>query len=106
MLFCPKCGGVLVPKNEKNEKKMVCTRCGSEYKLREDLNLIEKVSKGTGVIDVSELPKEIAQKTRIKCPECGNEEAYFWVEQTRAADEPPTKIYKCTKCGYMWREYQ
>ncbi len=47
----------------------------------------------------------MAQKTRVKCPKCGNMEAYVWIEQTRAADEPPTKIYKCTKCGYMWREY-
>ncbi|MEM4865380.1 MAG: hypothetical protein QXY09_02690 [Acidilobaceae archaeon] len=25
--------------------------------------------------------------------------------QTRAADEPPTRFYRCTKCGYTWREY-
>jgi len=25
--------------------------------------------------------------------------------QTRAADEPPTRFYRCTKCGHTWREY-
>ncbi|MCD6114052.1 MAG: transcription factor S, partial [Thermoprotei archaeon] len=41
-----------------------------------------------------------------ECPKCGNREAYVWMMQTRAADEPPTRFYRCTKCGYTWREYE
>ena len=44
-------------------------------------------------------------KTRILCPNCGNTEAYFRLEQTRSADEPETRIYRCCKCNHSWREY-
>jgi DNA-directed RNA polymerase subunit M len=27
------------------------------------------------------------------------------LRQTRAADEPETKIYRCVKCQHSWREY-
>ncbi|MEM2705477.1 MAG: transcription factor S, partial [Thermoplasmata archaeon] len=39
------------------------------------------------------------------CPKCGNRGAYWMLKQTRAADEPETRFYICTKCGYRWREY-
>jgi len=43
--------------------------------------------------------------TKVGCPKCGNEEAYWWVQQTRSSDEPPTTFYRCKKCGYTWRSY-
>ncbi|MCJ2562923.1 MAG: transcription factor S, partial [Candidatus Thermoplasmatota archaeon] len=27
------------------------------------------------------------------------------LRQTRAADEPETRIYRCTKCSHTWREF-
>lgn len=39
------------------------------------------------------------------CPECGHGEAYYEFLQTRAADEPPTKLLECTDCGHTWRDY-
>jgi len=44
-------------------------------------------------------------KTRIQCPKCGHSEAYFVIRQTRAADEPETRFYRCCKCNHTWREY-
>jgi len=44
-------------------------------------------------------------KTKALCSECGNKEAYFVLRQTRAADEPETKIFRCCKCNHSWREY-
>ncbi len=49
--------------------------------------------------------KMSAPVVEAKCPKCGNDRAYLQIVQTRAADEPPTRIYTCTKCGYTWREY-
>ncbi|MBD3310349.1 transcription factor S, partial [Candidatus Woesearchaeota archaeon] len=43
--------------------------------------------------------------TKAECPKCHNKEAYYWEVQTRAADEPPTKFLKCTKCKHIWRDY-
>jgi transcription factor S len=40
------------------------------------------------------------------CSKCGNGEAYWVLRQTRGSDEPETRIFECTKCGFKWREYQ
>jgi len=44
-------------------------------------------------------------KTKAECPKCGHNEAFFILRQTRAADEPETRIYRCVKCSHSWREY-
>jgi transcription factor S len=44
-------------------------------------------------------------KTRISCPKCEHNEAYWILRQTRASDEPETRIYTCCKCKHSWREY-
>jgi DNA-directed RNA polymerase subunit M len=44
-------------------------------------------------------------KAQVECPKCGNNEAFWVLRQTRAADEPETKIYRCTACSHSWREY-
>ena len=41
-----------------------------------------------------------------KCKKCGNEKSYHWEQQTRAADEPATRFYRCTACKHTWREYK
>jgi len=41
----------------------------------------------------------------IECPKCGNNQAYTWQVQTRGADESSTQFFRCTKCGYTFREY-
>ncbi len=55
---------------------------------------------------IGETKVEILPKTKITCPKCGNDTAYYWEIQTRSADEPATRFFKCIKCGYVWREYQ
>ena len=42
---------------------------------------------------------------RIECPKCGNRLAYVWQVQTRGSDESSTQFFRCTKCGYTFREY-
>lgn len=44
-------------------------------------------------------------KTNVECPKCFHNEAFWVLRQTRAADEPETKIYRCVKCSHSWREY-
>jgi DNA-directed RNA polymerase subunit M len=41
----------------------------------------------------------------VTCEECGNGTAWYTIKQTGAADEPPTRFFKCQECGYRWREY-
>ena len=44
-------------------------------------------------------------KIKIPCDKCGNGFAFYWTQQTRGADEPETRFFKCTKCNHTWREY-
>jgi DNA-directed RNA polymerase subunit M len=81
----------------------VCNSCGVTKEAEKKQTFVTKSgNKETTVIteNVATLPK-----TRIACPECSHSEAYFVIRQTRAADEPETRIYRCCKCNYSWREY-
>ncbi|MEM0001416.1 MAG: transcription factor S [Desulfurococcaceae archaeon] len=110
--FCPKCRGVMKPRKEGGKSYMVCTRCGYMEEVANAPSLkvssrIEHSAKDKTIVvneetDLSKLP--ITRE--VTCKKCGAHEAYYWVLQTRAADEPPTRFYKCVKCGYVWREYE
>ena len=41
----------------------------------------------------------------VVCDDCGNDRAWYTIKQTAAADEPPTRFFKCTACGHRWRDY-
>src|SRR3989344_680495 len=104
MLFCPKCHGILTPKKSGRNIKMVCT-CGFTSKKKENMIIKEKMDLGKR-IEVIDKKVETLPKTREKCPKCNNEEAYWWIVQTRSADEAATRFFKCTKCSHTWREYK
>ena len=111
MQFCDKCGGLLIPKKKGSRTVLVCRSCGrttsmkgpkKEFKVKTEMKhkddaivVVEKRQQ------VDTLPKTVAE-----CPKCGNREAFWWMQQTRSGDEPPTRFYKCTKCKHTWREYE
>ncbi|MBI2546869.1 MAG: transcription factor S [Candidatus Aenigmarchaeota archaeon] len=107
MQFCEKCGNLLVIERKRKNVYLTCRKCKRVYKKGEKLRISSNVSDSKKKIIVmtekdqfSELPK-----TKIICPQCEHMEAYWWMQQTRSADEPPTMFYRCTKCGYSWRSY-
>jgi len=108
MRFCEKCGNILVVVKKRKKSYLYCKHCDKYYPLKQEKISIGQVlnEKKKEVIvfkkgeEYSELPK-----TKVICPNCENTEAYWWMQQTRSADEPPTIFYKCTKCGYSWRSY-
>jgi transcription factor S len=108
MQFCDKCGGLMVP--EKGKSFLVCRNCGKkkQVKNRNDTKIkVESVKKKNPVIVVEKKAQfETLPRTKIECPECHNKEAFWWMRQTRAGDEPPTRFHKCTKCSHVWREYE
>lgn len=107
--FCPKCGKMLSPSREGGSTKLVCKVCGyfeNTAPIR-GIKVSQKISRPlqeATVVIKSETSK-VMPTIKALCPKCGHNEAYWWLVQTRRADEGSTRFYRCVKCGYTWREY-
>lgn len=93
-----------MPKRDGNRKVVVCS-CGYRSSDVGEAVVSEHVVKKERDVEVVDGETEVDPITKAECPKCHNDEAYFWEVQTRAADEPPTKFLKCTKCKHIWRDY-
>jgi len=103
--FCRKCGGLLVPK-EGGKGVLVCQSCGEEERAEGlEYKMVKRVEEEKGGVVVIEEEPSVLPTVKVKCPKCGNDRAYWWIRQTRSADEPSTRFYRCVKCGNTWREY-
>jgi len=110
--FCPRCGSLMMPRNMDGRVVWACPSCGyveEDPSPSQGLSLLRQRIEHSEkdriiVVDQSRKPNALP-KTRAVCPRCGYGEAYYWVVQTRRADEPPTRFFKCVRCGYVWREY-
>lgn len=109
MDFCDECGGMLVSEKTDDGNVMKCRNCGEiqdaneeDYKVTE-----EKEDDPMARLNVNEdgEGETMNPTTEKECPKCGNMECEFWMEQTRASDEPPTRFYRCTDCGNVHKEY-
>ena len=86
------------------EGKLVCKKCdvSSEMEKKENVAIKkEKKIKSKPVV----LDDTIDARPLVKmaCQKCPNKEAYAELRQVRAADEPETQFYTCSKCGHRWR---
>lgn len=112
MEFCPQCESRLVLTHRSSDdevvKELICPKCGYTQSLEEK----QKPSKAptqldediVAVIGEEESKIRTLPTTRTECPKCGHQEAYWWMVQTRGADESTTQFMRCTKCNYTWRE--
>ncbi|HLC50844.1 MAG TPA: transcription factor S [archaeon] len=110
MEFCDKCGGSLMPKKAGSKNVLECRRCGKRKSLKSRGAFKMTVPTNKTASEVIVVDKkssiEILPKTIAQCPKCEHNEAFWWMQQTRAADEPATRFYKCSKCSHVWREYE
>ncbi|WP_143701292.1 transcription factor S [Vulcanisaeta thermophila] len=106
--FCPKCHSIMTLTKVNGRSIWKCPKCGYEEEVNPTSRLVERTvtKRDDKPIVLTKTGDEALPKVKARCPKCGYEEAYFWVQQTRAADEPPTRFYKCVRCGYVWREYE
>lgn len=104
-MFCPECGSILRPKDKGGKKVLYCS-CGyTKTPNKDDTSTeLKELGKATRKIEVVE-NIDTRPKIKIRCEKCSNNVAYYWTQQTRGADEPETRFFKCTKCNYTWREY-
>ncbi|MFH1440363.1 MAG: transcription factor S [Candidatus Woesearchaeota archaeon] len=103
-MFCPKCGSILIPKNDGSKKVLHC-KCG--YNNSEDIKSMKftETIKKEKEIEVVDKEIETYPLTDADCPKCHHKKARYWEIQTRASDEPATKFFKCEKCKHIWRDY-
>ncbi len=104
MKFCPKCEVRLKKSNSKSvlscpkcdytESSSKNTKKGKKEEIKSELNVLAE-NEG----------KETLSTIKIDCEKCGNNEAVWWMLQTRSADEPTTQFYRCIKCSHTWRNY-
>ena len=86
-------------------KKIICKKCGFKKNKTGSNNIIVSEQKKKEVTFIEDKDKtNILPKTKIKCPKCANNEAYWILRQMRGSDEPESRFYTCTKCSYKWRE--
>ena len=105
MEFCPKCEVRL----ENDNGLLSCPKC-KYVKEKTDKSIKEKPEETNPeflVMDESDLSqtKKLESTIKIDCEKCHNQEGVCWSLQTRSADEPETRFYRCTKCNHTWRDY-
>jgi DNA-directed RNA polymerase subunit M len=99
IVFCPKCGTKFDNKIDLTDRTFsaVNRKGGSMYSEQDSTSSLKVIETDKGP---SALPT-----TTIDCTKCGNDTAYWWMLQTRSADEATTQFYRCTKCSHTWRNY-
>ena len=106
MKFCPKCEVKL----KKGDSGLECPKCGYTEGQKETKQKKQTVvddqepNKEFNVFEENE-GEEALPTIKIECEKCGNDEAVWWMLQTRSADEPTTQFYRCIKCRHTWRNY-
>ncbi len=105
MKFCPKCGMALSPTKKEGAVAFICPKCGYELSSKEkEVREIKREKENVVVIGREEQKLRTLPTAKAECPKCGNKRAFYWIVQTRGADESSTQFFRCTKCGYTWRE--
>jgi len=99
-MFCPKCRALMYPK----DGVISCSKCGYKEKKAGSNVVVDKQEKKEVTLIEDKDKANVLPKTKIKCPKCDNNEAFWILRQMRGSDEPESRFYTCTKCGYKWRE--
>ena len=99
-MFCKKCKNLMSPA----EGKWRCKKCGWVCTSTGEECIVTKMNEEKEILILDE-HNNTMPKTKAECPKCHHNEAFWIMRQTRAADEPETRIYRCCKCQHSWREY-
>jgi DNA-directed RNA polymerase subunit M len=103
MKFCPKCEVKL----KKDGSNLKCPQCGyiEGNGAPQQKKVVQEENTEAFNVFAENEGEESLPTIKIECESCGNDEAVWWMLQTRSADEPTTQFYRCTKCKNTWRNY-
>uniref|UniRef100_A0A7S1G779 DNA-directed RNA polymerase subunit n=1 Tax=Bicosoecida sp. CB-2014 TaxID=1486930 RepID=A0A7S1G779_9STRA len=104
MLFCPRCGNLLLVEDAAGTMRFFCQTCPYVHGLRETVTKRVPTGKPKEEDDVlgGKAMFANADTRKVTCEACGNEEAYCREMATRSADEPVTLFFRCVKCAHSW----
>jgi DNA-directed RNA polymerase subunit M/transcription elongation factor TFIIS len=120
IIFCPECGTLAFPGPDGNIKcpNGRCNYIGptkGKVKLHsgEEIDTTDTVSSSkvtdlkhlTEVIDDADQFRGVLTHEMYVCPKCEATDVFAELKQTRASDEPETRILTCKDCSHGWREY-
>jgi DNA-directed RNA polymerase subunit M len=103
MEFCDECGSMMRTEGD----VWVCPNGHEKTRdsEREAAMVTTEGQQESEVIDTSDVDAEdMGPTTNARCPDCGNDRAYWEMKQIRSADESETRFFTCTECGHKWRE--
>jgi DNA-directed RNA polymerase subunit M len=94
-----------MPIKKEDKILLTCKKCGYESgKVTKQVSGIKSDTEKIIVIGKNEQNINTLPKTKAECPKCAHNEAFYWLVQTRGADESSTQFFRCIKCGATWRE--
>ena len=114
-MFCPETGSILIPKKFGDKSYLSCDKSGKidgkceicGYVADKSLEIKEKVPEKKKIEVIEKL--DYHPKIKVRCENCPKKKdkctAFYWTQQTRSADEPETRFFKCVDCNHTWREY-
>jgi DNA-directed RNA polymerase subunit M len=119
MEFCPSCGMRLILKqktiNDNDHFLLICPKCDYTKQITNEepfspaMDAIKEAetSEQKLITIINDEQKKIRTMpvTKVECPKCKNRRAYWWMVQTRGADESSTQFFRCTKCDHTWRKF-
>jgi DNA-directed RNA polymerase subunit M len=99
-MFCSNCRVLMYPEG----KYFICKKCGfKKEKSGKNLVISKQKEKEITFIEDKEAT-QVLPRTKIACPKCNHNEAFWILRQMRGSDEPESRFYTCVKCGHRWRE--
>ena len=109
MEFCPRCHTRLTAPSSRLHV-LACPRCGYE-KAEPEYTPRPPLARRTSddsivVIHPDEVRLRVLPTVRADCPHCDGQRAYHWTMYVSDEEEAPieVQVFKCTQCGYTWRE--
>jgi DNA-directed RNA polymerase subunit M len=105
-MFCPECKSLLISSGG----QLKCRKCGYLRKIDgADKSQMTRKRRRTEneitIVDDEGEKIRTLPTIQLKCPKCGNNLAFWWLRQLRAADESEVRFFRCTECEYTWRQY-
>lgn len=103
-MFCPECKSLMMSSGG----QLKCRKCGYIRKIESTDNMTkkrERIEKEIMIVDDEGEKIRTLPTIQIKCPKCGNNLAFWWLRQLRAADESEVRFFRCTECSHTWRQY-